>query len=514
MRHTQALAGAAVSLLLLSACSGGGEDVDIDGEGDAGADAGASGPVLRAAIGGEPDQLDPSKTSSYFSFQVLENVYDTLVEPDENLEMQPALAESWETSEDGLTWTFALREGVTFHDGSDFTAEDVVYTFDRIIDEDLNQSYRFGTVEDITAVDDLTVEITVSQPTPNLLSALGGFKGVGIVDQANVESGDITTAPVGTGPFSLAEYTSGESIELVANPDYWGGAPEIGGVTYTFISEGATAIAALEGGEIDWTDTVPVQQLEQLEGSDTVETGVVPSVDYWYLSLNQAKAPWSDVRARQAVAYAIDREAIVQAATFGTGEPNQLAIPEQSSWFTPYDTYSTDLDRARSLLAEAGVTSATVDFIASSDDPETVTIGQIIADNLAPLGITVNIRTLDFPTWLAEQGEGNFDMYVLSWVGNIDPEEFYYSQHHTGATFNFQGYSNAEVDRLLDEARTETDTDARKDLYAQAATIIADEASYIYLYNPSVVQAWNPDLEGYTVRSDRAIRFRDVTIAE
>ena len=220
------------------------------------------------------------------------------------------------------------------------------------------------------------------------------------------------------------------------------------------------------------------------------------------------------MRARQAVAYAIDREAIVQAATFGTGEPNQLAIPEQSSWFTEYDTYSTDPERAQSLLAEAGVSSATVDFIASSDDPETVTIGQIIADNLAPLGITVNIRTLDFPTWLAEQGEGRFDMYVLSWVGNIDPEEFYYSQHHTGATFNFQGYSNAEVDRLLDEARTETDTDARKDLYAQAATIIADEASYIYLYNPSVIQAWSPDLAGYEVRSDRAIRFRDATLAE
>jgi peptide/nickel transport system substrate-binding protein len=230
--------------------------------------------------------------------------------------------------------------------------------------------------------------------------------------------------------------------------------------------------------------------------------------------MNQAKAPWNDVRVRQAVAYAIDRDAIVQAATFGTGAVNQLAIPEESSWYTEYDTYSTDVDKAKSLLAEAGVTSATVDYIASSDDPETVTIGQIIADNLAPLGITVNIRTLDFPTWLAEQGEGKFDMYVLSWVGNIDPEEFYYSQHHTGATFNFQGYSNPEVDRLLDEARTETDTDARKELYAQAATTIADEASYIYLYNPSVIQAWSPKLEGYTVRSDRAIRFREASLAE
>ena len=512
MRHTQVIAGAAVGLLLLSACSGGGEDVDLDGDAASGDE--ASGPVLRAAIGGEPDQLDPNKTSSYFSFQVLENVFDTLVEPDENLEMQPALAESWETSEDGLTWTFALREGVTFHDGSHFTADDVVYSYNRIIDEELSPSWRFGAVEEITAVDDHTVEITVAQPTPNLLSSLGGFKGLAIVDQANVESGDITTAPVGTGPFSVADYTSGESIELVANPDYWGGAPEIGGVTYTFISEGSTAIASLQGGEIDWTDSIPVQQLEQLEGDDAVETGVVPSNDYWYLALNQKKAPWSDVRARQAVAYAIDREAIVQAVSFGTAAENQLAIPEESFWYTEYDEYSTDTARAQSLLTEAGVTSATIDFLATSDYPETVTAAQIIADNLAPLGITVNIRTVDFATWLDEQNSGSFDLLMMGWLGNIDPDDFYYAQHHSAGGSNAQGYANPEVDALLEEARIETDADARKELYAQAAATIADEASYIYLYNPSVIQAWSPSLEGYTVRSDRAIRFRDVTLAE
>ncbi|GAA2726744.1 ABC transporter substrate-binding protein [Cellulomonas aerilata] len=516
LRQTRVLAGATAGLLLLTACSGGGEDVDLDGGGDgaSGAGAEASGPVLRAAIGGEPDQLDPNKTSSYFSFQVLENVFDTLVEPDENLDMQPALAESWETSDDGLTWTFHLRDDVTFHDGSEFTADDVVYSFDRIVDEELSPSWRFGAVEDITAVDDRTVEITVSQPSPNLLSSLGGFKGLAIVEQANVESGDITTAPVGTGPFSVADYTSGESIDLVANPDYWGGAPEIGGVTYTFISEGATAIAALQGGEIDWTDSVPVQQLEQIQGDEAVETGVVPSNDYWYVALNEKREPWDDVRARQAVAYAIDREAIIQAVSFGTATPNQLAIPQESSWFTEYDQYSTDVDRAKGLLAEAGVTSATVDFLATSEYPETVTAAQIIADNLAPLGITVNIRTVDFATWLAEQGEGNFDAFMLSWLGNIDPDDFYYAQHHSTGGSNYQGYANPEVDRLLDAARTETDTAARKDLYAQAATTIADEASYIYLYNPSVIQAWSPQLEGYTARSDRAIRFRDVTLAE
>ncbi|MBD3780636.1 MAG: ABC transporter substrate-binding protein [Micrococcales bacterium] len=509
---TAGVAGAAAGMLLLSACSAG-ESVDLDGaDGDA---TGASDlPVLRAAIAGEPDQLDPQSTSSYFAFQVLENVFDTLVEPDENLEMQPALAESWEVSDDQLTWTFHLRDGVTFHDGSDFTAEDVVYSYDRIVDEELSNAWKFAAVADVEAVDDLTVDITVSQPTPNLLSNLGGFKGMAIVEQANVESGDITTAPVGTGPFSLASYSPGESIDLVANPDYWGGAPGIGGVHYTFVSEGSTAIAALQNGEIDWTDSIPAQQLEQLRGAEGVEVGTSPSNDYWYLALNEANAPWDSVAARQAVAYAIDRESILQAVSYGTAEENQLAIPEDSVWYTEYDEYDLDLDRARELLAEAGVTTPlTLDFLATSDYPETVTAAQIIASNLEPLGITVDIRTVDFATWLDEQNTGSFDLLMMGWLGNIDPDDFYYAQHHSDGGSNAQGYSNPEVDALLDAGRVETDDDARQELYAQAATTIADEASYIYLYNPSVVQAWSTDLQDYTARSDRAIRFRDVTLA-
>ncbi|PZU49732.1 ABC transporter substrate-binding protein [Microbacterium aurum] len=501
-------AAALVAALALAGCSAG-EGVDL---GDATGDAGAG--VLVAAIGGEPDQLDPQKTSSYFSFEVLENVFDTLVEPDENLEMQPALAESWEVSDDQLTWTFHLRSGVTFHDGSDFTSEDVVYSYRRIIDEELSNAWKFSAITDIAAPDDDTVVITVAQPSPNLLSNLGGFKGMAIVEKANVESGDITTAPVGTGPFSVSEYASGDHITLKANPDYWGGAPKLAGVEYKFISESATALAALKAGDIDWTDVVPTQQVETLSSDDTVSLGVTPSSDYWYLALNEKKAPWNDVRVRQAIAYAIDRDAIVQAVSYGTAAQNQLAIPEQSFWYTKYDTYSTDLDKAKSLLAEAGVTGGTIDMLATSDYPETVTAAQIIAANLEPLGITVNIRQPDFSTWLDEQNSGNFDMLMMGWLGNIDPDDFYYSQHHTDGGSNAQGYSNAEVDKLLDAGRIETDKDARKDLYAQAATIIADEASYIYLYNPSVIQVWSPKVTGYETRADRAIRFRDAGLSD
>ncbi|SEB59269.1 peptide/nickel transport system substrate-binding protein [Paramicrobacterium humi] len=504
MRKPTVLFGTvAIGAVVLSGCSAG-EGVDVDG--------GGGDNVLVAAIAGEPDQLDPHKTTSYFSFQVLENVFDTLVEPDENLEMQPALAESWDLSDDQLTWTFHLRDGVTFHDGSDFTADDVVYSYDRIIDDELSNAWRFSAVSDVKKVDDLTVDITVSQPTPNLLSSIGGFKGMAIVDKDNVESGDITTKPVGTGPFKVASYTSGDSIKLTANEDYWGGAPKIDGVTFRFISEGSTAISALKSGEVDWTDSIPAQQVKGLKGADGVTVDVAASNDYWYLALNEAREPWNDVRVRQAIAYGIDRDAIVQATSYGTATANQLAIPEDSVWYTPYDKYSTDLDKAKQLLDEAGVGDLSIDMLVTQDYPETVTAAQIIADNLKPLGITLDIRTVDFATWLDEQNTGNFDMLMMGWLGNIDPDDFYYAQHHTGAASNAQKYSNAEVDKLLDAGRTETDESARKQLYADAATIIADEASYIYLYNPSVIQAWSSDLKGYEARSDGAIRFRDVSM--
>jgi peptide/nickel transport system substrate-binding protein len=290
---------------------------------------------LVAAIAGEPDQLDPHKTTAYFSFEVLENVFDTLVEPDEDLNMQPALAESWETSTDELTWTFRLRPGVTFHDGTPLTAEDVVFSYRRIIDEQLANSDKFSAVRAVEAPDPGTVVIRVDRPTPNMLTNLGGFKGMAIVSRANVESGQIATHPVGTGPFSFAGQKSGDSISLVANPKYWGGAPDISGVTFRFIPEPSTALSALQAGEVDWSDSIPPQRVSQLASDESLHLAVTPSNDYWYLALNEAREPWNDVRVRQAIAYAIDRDAIVQATSYGTSAANQLAMTANEGWRPP-----------------------------------------------------------------------------------------------------------------------------------------------------------------------------------
>jgi peptide/nickel transport system substrate-binding protein len=501
MRQRAAVIAAMVALLVTVSCSPA-QRVDL-GQG--------SGNLI-AAIAGEPDQLDPQKTSAYFSFEVLENVFDTLVEPDANLEMRPALAESWTVSSDQLTWTFHLRKGVTFQDGSPFTADDVVYSYRRIIDEKLANVDKFSAVTDVSAPDDDTVLIRVKQPTPNLLTNLGGFKGMAIVQRKNVESGQIATHPVGTGPFAFASQKSGDSIMLAANPHYWGGRPKVPGVTFRFISEPSTALSALQAGEIDWTDSIPTQRVAQLKNDDSIKLAVTPGNDYWYLALNEAREPWKDARVRQAIAYAIDRKAIVQATSYGTATANQLAIPQGNPWYTPYDTYRYDIEKAKSLLAEAGASPETLDMLVTSEYPETVTAAQVIADNLKPLGITVNIRTVDFATWLDEQNTGNFDMLMMGWLGNIDPDDFYYAQHHTDGSSNAQKFSDPDVDRLLDAGRVETNRQSRQADYAKAATTIADRVSYLYLYNPSVIQAWTTNLSGYEARRDGAIRFRTASL--
>jgi peptide/nickel transport system substrate-binding protein len=242
----------------------------------------------------------------------------------------------------------------------------------------------------------------------------------------------------------------------------------------------------------------------------------VPGGDYHYFALNENRPPFDNVLVRQAIATAINRGEIAEAAQFGAATPNETAIPASNkAWYFDYAPYAPgDLETAQGLLDQAGVSDLTIDFLVTSDNPETVTQAQVIAAELEPLGITVNITDVDFNTWLDREANGEFDAFMLSWVGNIDPDDFYYAQHHTGANFNFQGYSNSEVDSLLDQARVETDQAARKDLYDQAAKIIVDEASYIYLYNPDNINAWRNEVGGYMTRGDKAVRFVETTLSQ
>jgi peptide/nickel transport system substrate-binding protein len=502
--------------LVLAACGGDDEGVPIDDapvENGEDANGAPPGGTLIAAISGEPDQFDPHATSAYASFQVLENVYDTLVVPDAEGEFQPSLASEWDTSDDGLTWTFTLRDDVTFHDGSEFSADDVVYSFNRIIDDEMANAFRFATVEDISAPDPQTVVIELSEPSPNLLANVGGFKGMAIIPEGAADDHDLANEAVGTGPFELGSPGAG-GITVTAFDDYWGGTPTVEAVEFRYIGEATTAMTALRTGEIHWTDNIAPQDIEGLQGEAGIEVGISPSVDYWYLALNQEVEPWDQVEARQAVAMGINRDQVVDVAQFGAATANQTAIPADSFWFHEYAPFEHNPDDARSLLDTAGVDEGQSLAIMVVQDTEGVQAAQAMEANLAEIGIDVTIEQEPDSTWLDRQAEGEFDAFMWAWLGNLDPFDFYHAQHHSDGGFNAQGYSNDEVDSLLDQAAAEIDQDARKALYDQAAEMIVDDASYIYLYNPDVVQAWAEGVGGYEIRPDRAINFENVTLPE
>jgi peptide/nickel transport system substrate-binding protein len=508
VRATRPLALAAAGALALTAC-GGGDSVDTGGGGGGG----GGDNTLVAAVSAQPDQLDPHVTTAYASFQVLENVYDTLVVPDpEDLTMQPSLATEWETSEDDLEWRFTLRDDVTFHDGSTFDSADVVYSYNRIIDEELNNSFRFQNVESVEADGAQTVVIRLTQPTPNLLERIGSFKGMAILPENAAEDLDLTTEANGTGPFQL-ESSDASSTVLTAYEDYWDGAPSVDGVEFRYITEPAAALTALQNGEVQWTDNVPPQQIESLADDDSVELETTAGVDYWYMSMNYARPPFDNRDVRRAIALAVDREAVAEAAWFGAAQANQTAIPEDSYFYYDYAPFERDPEQARQLLQQAGVTTPlTMGLMVTDEYPETVTAAQVIASQLEEIGITVEIETLDFATWLDRQGAGDYDAFYLGWLGNLDPAAYYQEQHQTDGPNNYQGYSNPQVDQLLQQASTETDDAARKTIYDQAAQIIVDDVSYLYLYNPDVVQAWAPGLSGYQIRADEAINFENVEL--
>jgi peptide/nickel transport system substrate-binding protein len=505
--------------VLLAACGGGGEAVEGEGLEEADdpaateeATGGASEGTVVAALANTPDQFDPHVTTSQASFQVLENVYDTLVVPSaEDLTFEPSLATEWTTSDDGLEWVFTLREGVTFHDGSDLDAEDVVYSYTRIIDEELSNSFRFANVESVEATGDLEVTITLTAPTPNLLANIGGFKGMAVVPSGAADELDLATEAVGTGPFTLAS-TSAGGAQLEAFEDYWGDGPLVAGVEYRYVGESAAALTGLENGDIHWTDNVPAQSIDGLEGSDTVELGRTGSTDYYYMAFNQTQAPFDDPDVRRAIAFAIDRDAIVEAATFGAGTVNQTAIPADSFWANDYAPFEQDTAQAEQLLADAGAEDLSFSVLLPDSDEQAVAIAQVVASQLDAVGITMNLDPVETGVFLDRQGEGDFDAFSWSWIGNLDPFDFYQAQHASDGGFNFHGYSNPEVDELLSQGAAETDEDARKQLYADAEVLIVDEVSYLFYYNPDVVEAWSTSLSGYTARADSAVNFETVSL--
>lgn len=475
------------------------------------------GGTLRAALTGEPDSLDPATSTIYTGAQVFDNIFEKLVNIDENNEFYGELATSWNQVDD-TTWVFDLAEGVTFHNGEEFGPDDVVYTFNRILDPATASSYSplFDAIESVE-------ETGPNQVTFNLKTPFGPFltnlaNNGQIVNQTAIESQDPAREPVGTGPFKFVEWVQGDHVTLEKNPDYHvEGQPALDGVEFRFLLVDQSRIEGLRGGELDWVDAVPLPQLPALTQDPeftyvTNPTAGIPD----FLALNTAVPPFDDPAVRQAVRMAVDVNQIRDIAYSGAGELGFQEVPSGSSWF---DTEATlperDVEGAKALLAEAGVTTPlTIEYLGLPQYPELLRTGEVVREQLKEVGIDMVIEPVDVSVWFDRFVNGDYQITSAYQERTVDPDNFYALVLRSGGLINTTAYSNPEFDALVDQARTSTDTEARKDLYQQIREIVAQDAPIVFAHYETINYLMRNNVCGSTVNPTLELRLELVSFCE
>jgi peptide/nickel transport system substrate-binding protein len=466
------------------------------------------GGTLKAAWDAEWVSLDPHLSSAYSSFAVLANVVEGLTTFDNNIKLEPDLAESWEQSADGLTWTFHIRQGVKFSNGRVMDSSDVLYSFQRIMDPKLGSgrvNSCGGADAKFAAPDANTFTITTGKPDGILPITIATAAGCGIVAKESVGADGQIVVPIGTGPFTIQDVQGTTSMKLMKNPTYWQtGFPYLDEVDINVIPEGASRVAALLGGEDDWILAPPSESYNDLKSNQDVVLSESPQLGYDYMALNTKHDPLSNVKVRQAIAYAIDRDQICQAGEFGLCKVIQGPTGPGSPWYFDYAPYSHDVAKAKELLTEAGFPNGfSITLMPTSTYENTVRQAQVVQQNLADVGITATINSPEWSQWLELEGAGNYDAYLCGWLGLTDADSYYYLQQHTGEVFNFTGYSNPDLDKLLEQGRSSSDFDKRFAIYQQANKLLVDDAPYVYFYTPLSLRAWKPYVQGFVNRPDQ-----------
>ncbi|MEQ9814753.1 MAG: ABC transporter substrate-binding protein [Azospirillaceae bacterium] len=462
--------------------------------------------VLSVGQIAEPLSLDPHRVTAVNDFRIVVNIYDGLVQfQDGTLEVEPALAESWEVSEDGTVYTFNLRQDVTFHDGTPFNAEAVKFNFDRMLDEEhpyhdtgpFPLSFFFSAIQETEVVDEYTVRLHLDAPYAPLLSNLAYPTGLLVSPSAVEEHGeDYGRNPSGTGPFRFATWEPNRQVAVERNEDYWGGPPPLRGVVFRPITDANARVNELLSGGIDMMVEVPPDLVGQLDEDPEFTVYEQAGPHLWFLILNLREGPFTDVRMRQAINYAIDKQAIVDEVLQGTATVAASPIPPAFAWAYNEDLepYPHDPERARELIEEAGFGDGVeVTFLVTEGgsgmlDP--VAMGTAIQADLAEVGITANIETYEWNTFLGIVNpglEGRGDMAEMAWMTN-DPDTLPFLALRTEAFpeeggFNSGYYSNPEVDELLQQARVSTSQEERAALYREVQAIVYEDAPWAFIAN-------------------------------
>lgn len=474
--------------------------------------------TLYVALEAEPPELDPNLSSAYVDRQVMASLYDKLVDIDKEGEIVPMLAKSYEVSDDDQVYTFHLREGIKFHDGTEFNAEAVKFNLDRYQEEDSVRSTEVEPIESVEVVDEYTVRVTLSEPFAPFLAVLTDRAGIMASPKAVEEAGGrISKNPVGTGPFEFVERVRGDHITVEKNPGYWrDGLPKIDKIVYRGIEDENVQYQNLQSGELDLIDSIPFVEFKELQESGDYKVSIESGLGFQGIWLNVTQPPFDNKALRQAVYRLVDREAIVQAVLRDVGgEAGNSPFSEQSwAYSEESDEYpERSVEEAKALLEEAGEPDGFSFTLKIDPSPTNQQIGQVIQNNLEPAGIDVKLEQLEFGTLLEDSSSGNFEALFLGWSGRIDPDLNIYDFTVTNGDFNDSGYSNPEVDRLLKEARATSDRDRRKELYGQVMEILHEDVPYVYLYhnNSTTDFAMQPTVQGFKPYPDGILRLAGVS---
>jgi peptide/nickel transport system substrate-binding protein len=464
------------------------------------------GGTLIAAFSADPAGFDPVRGPSGMSHVVIEQVYSTLMLLDADAQPIPGVAESYEVSEDGLEYTFKLRDGVTFHNGDPLTAEDVKFSFDRLRAPDSGYSYgsQVETIEAVEVVDPLTVKFRLSQRTGPFLIYMA-FPGSSIVPKKAVEAGhDLNAHPIGSGPFKFVSYQPRTAIKFERNDDYYEeGKPYFDAMEYRIISDITALTNAVMSGVANFSNEIPPKDWSIIQSNpDLVGKTIEGSRYYWLLPNNQTK-PLDDPKVRQAIGQAIDRQAIVTGAFFGQATPILGGVIPEWNWgYADLDYFAPtgDPDKARALLAEAGHpdgfdTSMTI----ASSFPAMMAMAPIIQANLQAAGINAQIKTMEIPRYWDEiWSTSNFDITTMYWLSPLaDPDDFVTNNYKCGMAINVQKSCSEAMDAALEQAKAAPTQEERKEAYRAMQELSLEEMGIVPLVNGWILIAHTKDLQNY-----------------
>jgi peptide/nickel transport system substrate-binding protein len=481
---------------------------------------------------GDPASLESGNIEDGYSIYVQHQIYDRLLDAEPGTtKVIPALATEWSASPDGLTWTFKLRQGVKFHDGTDFNAEAVRANFNRWWDpkdplgfRDAGKTYPSWTslfggfkgspeslLQDIKVTDPQTIQFVLKQPFAAFPAAIAsGYFGIASPDaikKAGANYGTPSGGAVGTGPFTFKEWRNGDRVILAKNPNYWQqGLPKVEQVVFRTIKEASGRLAELRAGSIDFTENLSPQQLKEVQSDPNLKEVRRPSFNVGYLALNPAYEPLSKKEVRQAIAMAIDRKQLVNAFWSGLATTDSHFTPPTMKEFqnASLGEYEFNPDKAKKMLAEAGYPNG-FDLeifympINGTSFPTPKPVAEAWAAELNSIGIRVSLNTKDWAAYLADRFKApGYQAFMLGWTGDYgDPDNFYYPHFGTGGTKDIGNWKNARVFKLLDDARKESDPAKRAPMYAEVDKILFEEAVRIPIVHSEPLLAQRTTISGW-----------------